>query len=166
MVRYILTVDPDRCDGCRLCEMICSLKKTGDLISPTKARVRVMKRETMGVDIPVVCRQCEDPPCRDLCPTNAITRHHETGAIVIDDKRCIGCRECMLACPFGAISFDTDRGVCVTCDLCEGDPACAKMCQWDVIKYERADLADLARRREAMEKIRTAASKAGEASGS
>lgn len=160
--RYILFIDPDNCDGCRLCEMICALKNTGSIISPTKARIRVMKRETLGIDVPMVCRQCEDPPCRNVCPTNAITIDPKTGAVVVLEDRCIGCRECMLACPFGAISFDVEKRVCVICDLCGGDPQCVKICQWGAIRYVRYDVAEALKRRKAMEKLQEATIKARE----
>lgn len=160
--RYILFVDPDICNGCRLCEMICALRTTGSVISPTKARIRVVKRETLGVDVPMVCRQCEDPPCRNVCPANAITVNPKTSAIMVLEDRCIGCRECMLACPFGAISFDDDKRVCVICDLCDGDPQCVKICLWDAIRYVKSDVAGNLKRRKAMEKLQEATIRARE----
>ncbi|WP_281262026.1 4Fe-4S binding protein [Azospirillum thermophilum] len=51
---------------------------------------------------PVLCHQCEDAPCARVCPVNAIT--HAADAIVLDEKVCIGCKMCALACPFGAIT--------------------------------------------------------------
>jgi len=158
--RYVLIVDPELCDGCRRCEMICSLKKSGDVISPAKARIRVLKRETLGIDIPMVCLHCEDPICRDVCPVNAIRVDDETGAVLIDEDRCIGCRQCMIACPFGAISFDPERHICVKCDLCGGEPACVETCLWGAIKYVRADLAGLPRMQRALEKLEAATIKA------
>lgn len=160
--RYILFIDPDNCDGCRLCEMICALKTTGSLISPTKARIRILKRETLGVDVPIVCRQCEDPPCRNVCPANAITIEPKTGAMIVLEERCIGCRECMLACPFGAVSFDAERRVCVICDLCGGNPLCAKICKWGGITYIRADTAEILKKRKAMERLQEATIKVRE----
>jgi len=132
---------------------MCSLVKTGNLISPVKSRIRVLKREILGVDVPIVCHHCEDPPCRDVCPVNAIMIDMKTGAVLIREDRCIGCRECMVACPFGAVSFDVNRGVCVKCDLCEGKPRCIEVCEWGVLSYRRADLADLPKKRRTMERL-------------
>ena len=159
VAKYVLTVDVEKCDGCRQCEMICSLVHTDGLISPAKARVNVMKKETMGVDIPMVCRHCEEPPCADVCPMNAIIRDEETGAVLIVEDKCIGCRECILACPFGAIKFDIERSKPIKCDLCidrvkAGElPACVEWCQWGKIRYERADLMEREKRQKAMEKL-------------
>lgn len=154
--RYILYVDAERCDGCRRCEMMCSLVKTKNLINPVKSRIRVLKREVLGIDVPIVCRHCEDPLCRNVCPVDAILLDEKTGAVLIIEDRCIGCRECMLACPFGAISFDVDKGICVKCDLCGGVPACVEECMWNVLNYVRADLADQTQKRRAMERLQEA----------
>jgi len=156
MLQYVLVVNPDICNGCRRCEMTCSLKKTGNVISPTKSRIRIIKIETIGVDTPMVCRHCLDAPCKNVCPTHAIFTDSQTGAVLIEENKCIGCRECMLACPFGAISLDVDRGALVKCDLCQGDPACVKTCMWGAITYERAGLADIRKKREAMERLQEA----------
>jgi len=151
-MQYILLVDPEKCDGCRRCEMICSLAKTGNEFNPMKARIRIMKKEAMGIDVPMVCRHCEDPPCRKVCSTNAIYRDRKTGATLINEHLCIGCRECMLVCPFGALAFDPIKRVIINCDLCQGKPKCVEVCLNDAIKYVRADRADLYKKVSAMEK--------------
>lgn len=63
----------------------------------------------------------------------AISRHPRTGSVVVDPDKCIACKECVWACPFGAINLVD--GVAVKCDLCDGDPACAKVCMPGAIKY-------------------------------
>jgi len=156
----MLFVDADLCNGCRLCEMICSLKATGSIISPSQARIRVVKRELLGVDLPIVCKQCEDPPCKNVCPVNAIRVNSDTGAIIVFNDRCIGCRECMLACPFGAINFDVTKRVCTICDLCNGDPQCVHMCPYQAIRYIKSDVAASLRRSKALERFREATFKA------
>lgn len=81
----------------------------------------------IGVDIPVLCQHCEDPPCM-VCPVDAMSID-EKGIVVIDGEKCTGCGECVKACPYGAISIDKDKGIAFKCDLCGGDPACVKICQ-------------------------------------
>jgi len=140
--------------------MMCSLVKTDGIISPVKARMRVVKMEALGIDVPMICYHCEDPPCKAVCPTGAIYRKRETDAVLVDESRCIGCRECMLACPFGAIIFERSRGVVAKCDLCDGDPACVKICEQahppGVIHYTRSDMAEKDKRRRAMYKLQEA----------
>lgn len=63
---YVLMPDPEICTGCRLCEMVCSLVKNEGTITPNKAYVRVMKREVQGIDVPLICYHCEDPPA-EMC---------------------------------------------------------------------------------------------------
>jgi Fe-S-cluster-containing hydrogenase component 2 len=140
--------------------MICSLNATGSIISPAKARIRVVKREILGVDLPLVCKQCEDPPCKNVCPVNAIGVDFNTGAIIVFDNRCIGCRECMLACPFGAINFDVMKRVCTICDLCKGDPQCVNICPYQAIRYIKSDVAASLRRSKALERFQEATFKA------
>lgn len=126
MNEKVLIVDFDRCDGCRLCELRCSLTKERST-NPTKSRVRIMKNEGEGIDVPVMCINCADAPCAKVCPVEAIVRDSNKGVFVIYDK-CIGCMKCVEACPYGAMFFNPQKKVAFNCDLCEGDPACVKIC--------------------------------------
>lgn len=135
-LRRFLQVDLDKCTGCRTCEMVCSLTHSSEC-NPLKSSIRVTRMKLKGVMIPVYCKQCEDPPCRNVCPANAITVEPKTGAIMVLDERCIGCRECILVCPFGAIFFDADKRVPIICDLCDGDPQCVKYCIDEAMIYPR-----------------------------
>jgi Fe-S-cluster-containing hydrogenase component 2 len=91
--------------------------------------------------------------CQDVCPTGAISRDSNTSAIVVDETKCIGCRMCIMACPFGGISLHPEKHVVIKCDLCEGDPACVKYCPIGAIKYERLDKVGLALRRVGAERL-------------
>lgn len=130
----VIVVDPDRCTGCKVCEMICSLHHE-DEINPLKSRISVISWEDRGIDIPIICQQCEDPPCEAVCPTRAITRSSETGAVIIKEELCIGCRMCLSACPFGAPSVRPDTSEVVKCDLCSGEPQCVEFCERKAIQY-------------------------------
>jgi len=63
-----------------------------------------------------------------VCPTQALQRDDRTGAVVLLEERCIRCRACVWACPWGNMGFDADRAQVYKCDLCGGDPQCARYC--------------------------------------
>ncbi len=133
-----LVVDPEKCNGCRLCEKACSLKHYG-VEDPERSRIRIDEWE--GLFFPRVCHQCEDAPCMTVCPTNSRRRDRKTGMTVVDHKRCIACKTCVAVCPFGACSYDRVTGQVVTCDLCGGDPQCVKVCEPGAVRYvEKGDI--------------------------
>jgi len=151
VIQKVLLVDPKKCTGCRICEVACSLHKEG-VCSSTRSRIHVLKWEAEGIDIPVVCWHCEDAPCEKVCPVKAIHRSPETGAMLIDQGLCIGCRECMAVCPFGGVTM-SETGEMVKCDLCDGDPFCVKLCPTEAIEYAKPSRYILARKRESALKI-------------
>lgn len=140
----VLTVDTNLCTGCRVCELVCSLIKEGEC-NPRKARVRVLKIEREGFDFPLTCQHCGEPLCKEVCPVNALSRDSQTGAIVLNEKACIGCRACIMACPFGVATYDSQKGVARKCDLCEGDPKCVSFCETHALQYERPEIAETRR---------------------
>lgn len=131
-------VDPNKCTGCRYCEIWCSyhwFKRFHPMLSAVK-----VTHAAIGVFVPIICKQCKDAPCAKVCPTEAITLDKETGAYKIDIGRCIKCRLCVSACPIGAISY-TPGGDLVLCDLCGGDPLCVKHCPTGALRYEISEKA-------------------------
>jgi len=144
----VLIVDPDKCTGCKVCEFICSLTHENQ-INPMKSRIQVISWELRGVDIPIVCQQCEDAPCEAVCPVQAIHRDPETGALIIDEDTCIGCRMCVNACPFGAPTVKPDTRKVVKCDLCGGDPQCVYFCSAKALQYLPASKGVLQKKRRA-----------------
>jgi len=153
----VLTIDVDKCTGCRMCEMVCSLRKT-NTCNPVRSRINVVRWDEEAIVIPVMCLHCQEPPCALVCPTNAIRRNKETGVVITDENLCIGCRMCIVACPFGGPSLDPIETKVIRCDLCqdeEGGPLCAQMCPTEALKFVRADRLGLIERRKAMEKLST-----------
>ena len=73
------------------------------------------------------------------CPVDAISIDAATGAKVVSDDKCVGCKVCTIACPFGTINYSQSTGKVVKCDLCGGDPQCAAACPTDAITYVDAD---------------------------
>lgn len=147
-----IVVDSKKCTGCRTCEMACSLVHEG-ACSPQFSRVRVVKWEAHGISVPVTCADCTKPYCMEVCPVGAVTFKPDLGSIIVDENRCIGCRACSMACPLGHAGFHPVKRKALKCDLCDGDPACAKYCPSGAINYTTMDEMLMAKRREFYKKL-------------
>ena len=134
----VLVIDHEKCVGCRTCEMVCSLSHVGE-VDPYRSIIIVVKFEDKVHSVPVNCRQCEDAPCVKTCPQRAISHDEKLIRTTIDYSKCIGCRFCVFVCPFGGMSFQSRSKRVVKCDLCGGDPWCARFCAYDALKYTEAD---------------------------
>jgi Fe-S-cluster-containing hydrogenase component 2 len=143
-----LFIDLEKCAGCRTCETICSFYHEKEF-NPAKSRIRILKWEEAGIDVPMVCQQCESPVCETVCPVKATSRNQETGAMLIDTDVCIGCKMCLMACPFGAPSINPDTKKVIKCDLCDGDPQCVKYCPTGAVDYLTMTKATMAKKRRA-----------------
>ncbi len=129
-----LYIDPGKCTGCRQCEMACSASH-GEGFNPSKSRIRVFDFHHEARFVPYTCTQCDQAWCKTACPVEAIVIDKATGAKVIVESRCVGCKVCTIACPFGTVNYNADTGKVVKCDLCDGDPACVKACPTEAITY-------------------------------
>lgn len=148
----ILIVDQEKCTGCRLCELVCSVKHAG-VSNPSRARLSIIKWEAEGYYLPMICQQCEEAPCKTVCPKDAIYRDEELNRVMVDYDLCIGCRMCVAACPFGAMGFDTKENTVIKCDLCDGEPLCVSFCDMKAIDYVDASTVTLRKKRVAGEKL-------------
>ena len=147
-----LQVNPEKCTGCGICELFCSFEKER-AVWPAKSRVSVLKWEKQGIYVPFMCQQCERAVCREVCPVQAISRNDDTLAYEVDAKKCLGCKMCVTACPFGGVAFDHERGQAIKCDLCGGDPECARLCPTGAITFAKDEKFILVRRRQGVEKL-------------
>ena len=128
-----LTVIPERCSGCKVCELACSVGRAG-ANNPKKSRIRVMVLYPHPViRMPIVCKQCGVPKCGEGCPTNAIYR--ENGMVQLDEEKCMSCNQCITSCPFGAMFLHEEVEQPLKCDLCDGQPLCVKACPKEAIKF-------------------------------
>jgi Fe-S-cluster-containing hydrogenase component 2 len=141
-----LYIDPVKCTGCLQCEMACSYTHTG-AFNPSKSRIKVFDFEHEGRKVPYTCTQCSEAWCLHACPVDAIKLDARTGAKVVLEATCVGCKVCTIACPFGTINYVADTGKVQKCDLCDGDPACVTACPTDAITYVDADWSGLGRMR-------------------
>ncbi len=130
-----LLIDAAKCSGCRACETYCALKHDGEC-NPALGRIHVVKWEQEAVFVPINCMRCRNAACESVCPKGATRRNFLTGALQVDASRCIGCLSCLFACPFGATFAAPQDGRVLKCDLCDGDPTCAKVCPTSAIVCE------------------------------
>ncbi len=130
----ILAIDSEKCSGCRVCEMICSAVKY-QVINPFRSRIKIIKWEIEGEGFPMVCAQCVSAPCQASCLVGAISKDEKLRRTQIDYDKCIGCRMCIIACPFGVVVFDSMSNSVIKCDLCDGDPQCVKHCSYGALQY-------------------------------
>jgi len=121
--------------------------------NPSRARIHVAKWETAGLYVPIVCLQCESPICETVCPVRAIKKDKQTGALLIDSNLCVGCRLCALYCPFAGAEIDVTNGRIIKCDLCGGEPVCAKFCDPQALRYVKATKANMMKMRAAAERF-------------
>jgi Fe-S-cluster-containing hydrogenase component 2 len=133
-----LLIDAGKCTGCVQCEIACSYENEG-IFNPSKSRIRVFTLHHEGRFVPYSCTQCADAWCMQACPVDAIVCDAATGAKVVREAVCVGCKVCTIACPFGTVNYNSDSGKVIKCDLCGGDPACAKACPTGAITYVDAD---------------------------
>ena len=134
---YGMLIDLKKCVGCHACAVAC---KEAHGTPPGITRSHV-KREfegeypdaTMHI-VPMLCMHCENPPCVEACPTEGATYKREDGIVVVDKEKCIGCKYCMMACPYGVRDWNKAESVVEKCTLCQhltaaGEkPQCVKVC--------------------------------------
>lgn len=107
MARWGMVIDLLKCIGCYGCQMSC---KAENATPPgvTYARVEIQEVGTYPnvtrISLPLLCMHCNNPPCEEVCPTKA-TQKREDGIVFVDETKCIGCKYCMIACPYGARYF-------------------------------------------------------------
>jgi len=170
--RYALVVDTTKCkakDGCTACTKACHSTHNVPSIDDTEEEIKWIWKDQLhyvfeekmhertGHDLAhrpvmVLCNHCDNPPCVRVCPTQATFRRESDGIIMMDQHRCIGCRYCVVACPYGARSFNWSnprdriakinpgyptrtKGVVEKCTFCAArlarnlQPACVDACQ-------------------------------------
>ncbi len=151
---YSMVLRQNQCIDCERCMEACV--KTNN-VAPGGYRTIILEQEKeIGPDqkertfMPVLCNQCNRPPCVRVCPTTATYKDKKTGIVRMERKRCIGCKTCMAACPYNARYFDERPGIRAVdkCNFCwdtrisKGKKltACSKACPADVRVF--GDLSD------------------------
>lgn len=127
-----LRVFKERCTGCGNCIEFCPVNKTVDSeqLKGKHAEGRIFRLVEGVIDPIGLCRQCDPAPCMEICPASAIYRDGNN-VVLVNEWECNTCELCNEVCPYGAIFADYKRPkkwTSVKCDLCQGDPLCAKNC--------------------------------------
>jgi len=143
---YALIIDTTKCVGCGACKVACNLRNN---LPEGQSYIHILRRSEGEKELflPVQCQHCADPPCAHVCPTNA-TYIRNDGVVLINEKLCVGCKYCMVACPYQARIFDEERGVADKCWLClddvlvGGEPACVHACVLGARLFGRIDNPD------------------------
>ncbi len=159
-MKALIVVDPKRCVGCHSCELACAVAHSrhrqlyGAVAEDPPPQSRVYVERYQKTNLPLQCRHCEDAPCVNICPTSAMQKGAWGEAVLIDKGRCIGCKWCLLVCPFGAITLGPEEKAMVKCDLCaeraaEGrPPACTEACLTGALQYTPVEEFTRTKRRE------------------
>lgn len=149
MTHNAIVIDLNRCIGCYSCEVAC--KQENDVpLGEYWSKVHSMG--PFGTHphleqywLPTMCQQCEDAPCVNVCPTGASYRDPDTNVVLINKAVCIGCKYCMMACPYGVRAWNKQEKVVEKCTLCgqltaKGEqPACVKACSGEARFYGDLD---------------------------
>lgn len=137
MARYAMAFDTRRCIGCQSCTVACKVNNElpVDMIyNPvtTVGPVGVYPNLHM-THVPLICMHCDNPPCVNACPSGA-SQQTDEGIVWVEAKKCVGCKACVMACPYGARHTNPETGVVQKCDFCmervrQGkEPHCVKTC--------------------------------------
>ena len=132
MTRYGMLINTKKCVGCYACRMACQMINK---LEPEEAFISYKEIEqgtypsVYAETVPVQCMHCENAPCQQVCPTHA-TYTTDSGVVLVDEEKCIGCKYCMAACPYGVRIQIEKTGVIEKCRFCwyEGEPGNPPAC--------------------------------------
>src|ERR1700677_2858569 len=140
-MRYGFVIDQDRCIGCHACTVACKEEHQVP-VGVFRTWVKHIEKgefphasRHFGI---MRCNHCDDSPCTEICPTSALYRRAD-GIVDFDNRRCIGCKACMQACPYVALYIDPNNNTAAKCNFCAHrvemnlEPACVIVCPTQAI---------------------------------
>ena len=166
MRKGFIYIDPEKCLACRTCELECAVAHSvsknlaGSIAEVPSPAYRINVQCAGDTASPFNCRHCEDAPCIAVCPAGAVKRENPESPVLVEEEKCIGCKYCIIVCPFGVINLDKSGRAVLKCDLCverlkEGMvPACAAACPTKALKFRDIGSESAGDREKSIEKIR------------
>ena len=155
-------IDVSICNGCYCCQVVCkdehvgndwmpyarSQPDTGQFWLKLNEHIRGTVPKVKMHYVPVLCMHCDDAPCMKACPVEGAIYKRDDGLVVIDPEKCNGCRNCIDACPYGAIYFNEELYLAQKCTGCAhllddgwDVPRCVDVCPTHALKFgEESDL--------------------------
>ena len=151
--------DASACTGCKACQIACQDKNRltadvlwrrvfqyggGNWMEDNKIQGLFRANDIYSYSVSTACMHCQDPLCVEVCPAAAITKR-EDGIVLIDTNKCLGCRYCEWACPYGAPRFNEVEKVMTKCTFCEDllaqgeNPACVDACVMRALDFGELD---------------------------
>jgi anaerobic dimethyl sulfoxide reductase subunit B (iron-sulfur subunit) len=151
MKQYAFYIDTSACSGCKACLAACKDNNALPVGINWRRVVEVSGggwvqagsawlSSVYAYNLSIACNHCAKPICQEVCPAKAIYKRPD-GIVLIDEKKCLGCRYCAWTCPYGAPQYDQKRGRMTKCDFCVDQleqglsPACVAACPLRAIEY-------------------------------
>jgi anaerobic dimethyl sulfoxide reductase subunit B len=149
--RYAFLFDQSACSGCKACQAACKdrhglplgvlWRRVYEIAGGSWSREReAWVPDVFAFNLSMACNHCAEPICAEVCPTGAI-RQRADGLVLLDGAKCVGCRYCAWACPYGAPQYDERAGRMSKCSFCAEDldaglrPACVKACPMRALEF-------------------------------
>src|ERR1022692_321033 len=147
--QYEFFIDPARCIGCQACVQACT--ECDSHKGHSMIHLEYVDRAHSTQTVPVVCMHCESPTCAEVCPADAIKKEEDGVVLSARKPRCVGCNNCVLACPFGVPKMESQFDLMMKCDMCYDrtsvgrKPMCASVCPSGALFFGTSD--EIAERR-------------------
>lgn len=167
-------IDVSLCNGCHACQIVCKDEHVGSdwtpiaKPQPDTGQFWLKLTETVRGTVPKVkvayrphlCMHCDQAPCMDSCKVYGAIYKRDDGLVIIDPEKCVGCKSCVAACPYGAIYFNDELNIAQKCTGCAHllggghpieEPRCIDACPTEALKFkEEYELADLIKKAEVL----------------